>query len=585
MYKHLIPPAPPAHTPITLLLSMWAFLVACDQGPARYEESEVRPNTTLICPGDPSGRCDFSEDTTLLVGAASVSITPTSWETWIDVDEDGSYRSGVDQFLDCGGDRLCPEDPGYPGPDEGEGNGLFEALWLAGFSISRPMQSIADDIWARATVLEQGETRIGIVSLDLVGFFYDEVLLAREAAQQELGLDHVIITSTHVHEAPDTMGIWGPNLARSGINPDFLSSVHLAIQDALAQASQDQVEAQAYQGSLRIGDDQWNGSGINNINMDSRAPHITDPTLWTLRFAAVGSGETIATWINFANHPEAAASRNLAMTSDFSHTLRETVEQGATAGPLGPLEGLGGVAQYLQGACGGMMTPLGVSTIDLDGTVYTEGSLEKAYAVGRVTGYHALESALTEELIAEPLLSFRTRQLLLPVENEAYHLMLNLEIIDRQGYNYDPTRLISKNNVPDVLTEISLLQLGELSALTIPGELLPELAIGGYDGSNTGPLQDLLEAGSSNPPQLSNAPEGPYLRELMPGVNKMILGLANDELGYFIPDYNYQLHEHQPFLDEAPGAHYEETNSLGPSATGMLLTATREMLAFTPPAH
>jgi hypothetical protein len=173
--------------------------------------------------------------------------------------------------------------------------------------------------------------------------------------------------------------------------------------------------------------------------------------------------------------------------------------------------------------------------------------------------------------------------LLLPVENEAYHLMLNLGILDREGYNYDPTRLISSNNIPDVHTEISLLQLGEFSALTLPGELLPELAIGGYDGSNTGPLQDLIDPNSSNPPLLTGAPQGPYLQDLMPGEHKMILGLANDELGYFIPDYNYQLHEHQPFLDEAPGEHYEETNSLGPSATRILLTAAGELMAFTPP--
>ena len=156
-------------------------------------------------------------------------------------------------------------------------------------------------------------------------------------------------------------------------------------------------------------------------------------------------------------------------------------------------------------------------------------------------------------------------------------------IIDRAGYNYDPTRMISRNNVPDVLTEVSLLQIGEMSAITLPGELLPELAIGGHDASNTGPLQEVVESGATNPPDLSAAPEGPFLRDLMPGQAKLILGLANDELGYLIPDYNYKLHEHQPFLDEAPGEHYEETNSLGPSATGMVLTSLTELMAFQPP--
>ncbi len=556
---------------------------SCDSPRQRYQQGDLAGQTTLICPGDPSGLCDFSANQQLLVGAASVPITPQAWESWIDVDEDGSYRSGVDQFLDCGGDRLCPEDAGYPGPDAGEGNGLFEGLWLAGFSVSRPMQDIADDIWVRATVLQQGETSVGVVALDLIGFFYDEVLLARQTARDESGLDHVIIASTHVHEAPDTMGIWGPNLARSGINAEFMSQVHLAIQDALAQASQDLVEAQAYSGSFRIGDDLWEGSGVNNINMDGRLPNIVDPTVWTVRFEAQGSGETLATWINFANHPEASASRNISMTSDFAHTLRLTVEQGAPIGPVGPLAGLGGVAQYLQGACGGMMTPLGVDAIDLDGSVYSEGSIDKAYAVGRVTGYHALQAVAAESLIIDPALSFRTRRILLPVENEAYHLMLNLGVIDREGYNYDPTRIISANNIPDVQTEVSLLQLGELSAVTLPGELLPELAIGGYDGSNTGPLQEVVDAGAANPPDLSAAPQGPYLRELMPGQAKLLLGLANDELGYLIPDYNYHLHETQPFLDEAPGDHYEETNSLGPSATGLILGHLTELMAFEPP--
>ncbi|MBJ95569.1 MAG: hypothetical protein CMP23_13990 [Rickettsiales bacterium] len=565
------------------LLGLSFWLGACEQSRLRYEEQEVRPHTSLICPGDPSGLCDFSEEQGLRVGAAAVSITPMAWETWIDEDGDGLYRSGVDRFLDCGGDRLCPDDDGYPGPDAGEGNGQFEALWLAGFSVSRPMQSVADDIWARATVLEQGETRIGVVSLDLVGFFYDEVLSARETAAREAGLDHGIIASTHVHEAPDTMGIWGPNLARSGQNADYMSQVHLAIQDALAQANRDKVEAEAYQGFWTIDDSAWSGSGINNINVDSRAPHITDPTVWTLRFAALGSGETLATWINFANHPEAAASRNVAMSSDFAHSLRLTVEEGASQGPQGPLAGLGGVAQYLQGACGGMMTPLGASTVDLDGTVYSTGSIEKAYAVGRVTGYHALQAVAGEQHIAVPSLSLRTRQLLLPVENQAYHLMLNLGIIDREGYNYDSDSLIDRDNIPDLITEISLLELGSASALTLPGELLPELLIGGYDGAHTGPLQELVNPDSSSIPNLDEAPDGPYLRDLMPGEGRMLLGLANDELGYFIPDYNYRLHEQRPYLDEAPGDHYEETNSLGPSATGLLLTATHELLAFEPP--
>jgi len=549
----------------------------------RYEASEVSAEVDLICPGDPSGLCDFSDDTTFSVGSAAVPITPTRYETWLDVDGNSDYQPGVDQFLDCGLDRLCPEDEGYPGPDEGEANDSFDALWLAGFQVGRPMQDAADDLWARATVFTQGETSIGIVSVDLVGFFYDEVLDVRATARAELGLDHVVVSSTHVHEAPDTMGIWGSNLARSGINPDFMSQVHLGIQDALREAQANAVPAAINAGSYSIDDDLWDGSGINNINIDTRPPHIVDRRVRTARFTAEATGESLGSWVNFANHPEGAGSSNLHATSDFAHTLRTTVEQGAEEGPLGALEGHSGPATYFQGACGGMMTPLRTDTIDLDGAVYSTNELAKAYAVGRVTGYHALQSMESDSRVDTPVLRFRTKTLLVPVENRGYHLLLNLGVIDRQGYNYDEDSLIDEGNQPDLMTEVSVIELGELSVLTLPGELLPELAIGGYDGSNTGPLQELSDPTDPYAPQLSEAPSGPYLEDLMPGSVHMIFGLANDEIGYFIPDYNYRVDESNPFLEEAPGSHYEETNSTGPSVTGLIVGTASALLEFIPP--
>ncbi|HCP47284.1 MAG TPA: hypothetical protein DIU15_14680 [Deltaproteobacteria bacterium] len=219
----------------------------------------------------------------------------------------------------------------------------------------------------------------------------------------------------------------------------------------------------------------------------------------------------------------------------------------------------------------------------MDGSLYSTNELAKAYAVGRVTGYHALQSMESDTRVTAPLLRFRTKQLFVPVENRGYHLLLNLGVIDRQGYHYDEDSLIDERNQPDLLTEVSVIELGDLSILTLPGELLPELAIGGYDGSNTGPLQELYDPDDPYAPQISEAPEGPYLEDLMSGSVRMILGLANDEIGYFIPDYNYRLDEANPFIEEAPGEHYEETNSTGPSATNLIVGTASELLEFSPP--
>ena len=43
--------------------------------------------------------------------------------------------------------------------------------------------------------------------------------------------------------------------------------------------------------------------------------------------------------------------------------------------------------------------------------------------------------------------------------------------------------------------------------------------------------------------------------------HKWIIGLGNDELGYFVPSYNYQLSETSPYFQQAEGDHYEETSA------------------------
>jgi hypothetical protein len=555
----------------------------CETARDRYDATEVRPETDLICPGDPDGGCDFSDDAQVLAGAAKLPITPLGWENWVDADGDSEYRSGVDSFLDCGLDRICPGDEGYSAPDDGESDGYFQAMWLAGFQQSRPMQGVADDVWARATVLSQGETSVGLVALDVVGFFYDDVLEVREQAKAELGLDYTMVVSTHVHEGPDTMGLWGPDAARSGVNPDHLAYIKSQMLDALRQAQAEQVAADVYVSAFSIPDEYWNGAGINNVNLDHRDPNIVDETVWTARFASAGTGDPIATWVNFPNHPEASSDENTLLTSDFAHTLRTTVEEGAAQGPADALPGTGGIALYLQGACGGMMTPLGADPIDLDGTQYTEHGIELAYAVGRVIGYHALQAIAAETLVDAPSLAVRTKTFFVPVENVGYHIMLNAGVIERTGYNYDPGTLISATNTPDLMTEVSLFELGGLAAITIPGELLPELAIGGYDGSHTGPLQELVSPGNPNPPDVAVAPAGPYLKDLMPGEVKMLFGLGNDEIGYIIPEYDYETHPTNPFLDEPPGDHYEETNSVGPEATYRISSTLERLMEFVPP--
>ena len=85
-----------------------------------------------------------------------------------------------------------------------------------------------------------------------------------------------------------------------------------------------------------------------------------------------------------------------------------------------------------------------------------------------------------------------------------------------------------------------------------------------------------------NPPDITKAPPGPYLQDLArPDAEFVFLfGLTNDMLGYFLPEFDYQLHEFNPYFDEAPGDHYEETNSVGPDGWPRIAAELNKLFAW-----
>jgi hypothetical protein len=211
-----------------------------------------------------------------------------------------------------------------------------------------------------------------------------------------------------------------------------------------------------------------------------------------------------------------------------------------------------------------MMTPLGITVTDLDGTDYREYSFERTDALGRVKAHLASEAIEQADPATSMDLQFTTTTMKFPVDNYGFQAMFLSGIFDRTLYDYDSSQVIEEGNVPHILTELVHLQVGPLELLTIPGELLPELAIGGYDGSSIGThLNEIVAEGNPNPPELSQAPEGPYIKDRMTGEHTWLLGLANDEIGYIVPPYNFILDDLNPYFDEPEGDHYEETNSLG----------------------
>jgi hypothetical protein len=107
-------------------------------------------------------------------------------------------------------------------------------------------------------------------------------------------------------------------------------------------------------------------------------------------------------------------------------------------------------------------------------------------------------------------------------------------------------------------TELSVIRLGDLGLTLVPGELFPELVKG------TGRAED--------PRGLAQIARDHGMEDML------ILGLANDEIGYIVPPSDFVLDGELPYVREAEGDHYEETNSVGPNCARDLAEALEKAL-------
>ena len=138
----------------------------------------------------------------------------------------------------------------------------------------------------------------------------------------------------------------------------------------------------------------------------------------------------------------------------------------------------------------------------------------------------------------------------MPVENVLFQAAFQSGMFNRSLSNYADGEVLDPYKTPLATTEISTLDVGNVRMQAVPGELLPELAIGGYTDPNQPytDLEQIVSDDNPNPPDLSQAPEGPYIKDRMASEYNWIIGLGNDELGYFVPSYNYKLSETVPIF-------------------------------------
>lgn len=522
------------------------------------------------CPG--RDHCQGQGDGRLYVGAASANINPVDYENdWTDSNNNGTW-----DWTDLNNDGRFQPGEGEAFIDRNN-NGVFDAAWIAGFGNARPARGVNDDLQVRAIALRYNDITVAVAVIDCVGFFSNEMDRIREDPMlRGVDLDKVIIASTHTHEAVDTVGIWGPTLVTSGRNPGYQALVRTRVAEAVRAAVMSATPARMRVAQVLTVDGM--GSTMSYVN-DTRDPVLFDPTLTLVRFTRVDDPtRTIATWANWSAHPEYTGARNNMLSADYVHSLRQTIEQGI---PAENTPGLGGTTVFINGALGGQVGPGGgVAPLGDDGTPIRAAGIARAAAVGRNVARLGLQALARDGVdVADAPVSYRTADILARVENQRYAIGYNQRLFDRELLYWDARRPLGRNNLAWVRSRVTYLQVGPVATITAPGELHPELWIG-YDNRWSWGQPVLTE--TANRVDLTQAPPAPYLRDLMlanPGVRwAFVSGLSEDFLGYIMPRINFVLNPILPYIAEAQGDHYEETNSIGPDCEDHLV---RPMVALT----
>lgn len=478
-------------------------------------------------------KIESKESGVMRAGFAAVTITPGYMEPWSDVDDNTRYEPKKGDIY-----------------EDLNGNGKFDTYWIAGFGNKVAAQGVHDDLWARTMVLDDGHTRLAVVAVDVIGIFHPMVVDIREMLPEEAGITYLVVTSTHTHEAPDMLGLWGENPFKSGVNREWKEYVKKRIVQSVVEA----VEA------LRPAHFRFSQNlteGMVTLK-DTREPYVFDEGLRMMQVTDAETLQTLGILIQWANHPETLWNRNLLISSDFPHYLREAVEKGVYHGDSLIRKGVGGVAVYVNGAVGGLMTTHATMEVHdpfID-TVYVEPSFDKIRAQGDTLGLIILRTMQEKAVeVREAGINLRAKTFVLPLKNRLFQLAAAIGIMDA-----DMTGWMKKR------TEAAVWSIGPASFLTFPGELYPEILNGGIDAL---PGRDFEVDPQETPP----------LRDLMEGEFRFGIGLANDEIGYIIPKSQWDVKKPFVYRDKA---YYGEQNSLGPETAPLLHNELRQLLEELP---
>jgi hypothetical protein len=424
-------------------------------------------------------------------------------------------------------------------------------IWLAGKEMGRAATGVHDPLFARAVVLRNAGRKIALVSVDSIGLPYPSVVRARAELKD---FNYVLVASTHSHDSPDVIGIWGPPPGRSGVVPEYVKFVEQQIVEAVRKADEAAVPTRA----------EYATAEDESLLGDFRLPEIYDGVLRLLRFTRVSDGKTLGLVVQWNSHGVEPA-KNALVSRDYMGATVDSLEKRHVCRVV-----------FFQGAIGGLMgTPKKLIDDAKAGRIPSDsfGFIDACGMAIADLADRALNDAQTISLT--PLV-VSARPIMIPLDNEGYRAATAAGVLNRPVFEWKGSREARGKQIAPgkadgeqaMETEVAYLHLGELHVAAIPGELYPELVYGKFQ-EPADPGADFRDAALETP-----------VARILPGPKIMVLGLANDEVGYIVPKRQWDVAP--PFAYGRTSSQYGEKNSVGPETARMLMEALADRVSDAP---
>lgn len=460
------------------------------------------------------------------------------------------------------------------------------------------IQSIIDKMQCRIIALDDnsGNGTSFFATIDCIGTGNTDIKLIRRRFADLMKYNHpeakiasVNVFSTHAHSCVDTQGLWTDTISKvlhnkkknkkgkgtyvQGADSEFMYALATKVAYGLLKAYEDMTP-----GTITLAQKDIGSTYFNNKNRKSATSLVT--LLTRLVFTPDDKEKTPTIIATMGAHPDVAG----LPTSDGHGTGRDLCGEyiyymGETINKAGyNFMFFNGAICAIYMSCGatddGVTLPhrydksirfgreLGKITLALtkteaeikdDSLLYNENEIvreaEEAKANGCVYSLWCENWVPVKETVVKPLLNIKLKEVNLCVTNPLIQAVGKLNLA-----SYKVLR--ETDGTYSIVTEIGYIEIGKnLSIVMVPGEFCSDLLCGG---------ESLKAEGSFNETDFPYPP----LTEIF-GKNLIAFGLANDAIGYIVPDNDYVLGE---FAN-----HYHELIGVGKNTGSTIIKAFIEL--------